>query len=486
MIEIVTQNLRPVNEPERMAAVKITIQPNSNNTKPILTLLEEMGYSLPCNCHGRHRCSGHTYSFDCSMVPVSSITVDIPEPLSSLSGIALEDKLSLEGKGDTVLIDLGTTTIALALIDKTTKELRRTVVFENPGKHFGADIISRIHASVDGYKDELRQELQKALMTEVTRLCQSNKQTLSDISSCYIGGNTAMIHILMGYDCTPFTKNPFILTEIPVAPFSWKDCRVCIMPWLSAFIGGDITSGIYACGLDSSTYTTLFVDLGTNGEMVLCHDNKLYLTSTAAGPAFEGGNLSCGCAAVRGAITNVRLRTLQPALSTIEGTLPIGICGSGALSLCAELLRKKYVTQEGIITEKFPMDGIFLGTSAQGKKLYFTRDDFRQVQTGIAAIAAGIHTLLQEAGITHQEVSTLYLGGGFGFFLNPDDCDVLHLFSSIEKEKVKPLGNTCLAGLFQCACNDICDIPMRSLIYIPLAGNSVFEKSFLHHMAYED
>lgn len=122
--------------------------------------------------------------------------------------------------------------------------------------------------------------------------------------------------------------------------------------------------------------TSVLLDLGTNGEIVLSHNGVQYVTSTAAGPAFEGGNLSCGCASVSGAISQVVLRRLHPKLTTIDNKLPIGLCGSGAISVCAELLRKGFVTKDGVFTEQFPAEGLLLSLSATGTKIVFTKDDF--------------------------------------------------------------------------------------------------------------
>ena len=161
-------------------------------------------------------------------------------------------------------------------------------------------------------------------------------------------------------------------------PLSIGNCTVYTAPWISAFVGGDITAGLLSCHLPSSGENALFLDLGTNGEMVLNHKGKLYTAATAAGPAFEGNGLSCGCPGISGAISHVVLRTLFPSLTTINNAHPIGICGSGAISLCAELLRKHYVTSDGVLTEKFKTDGIVLSKSPDGKSITFLPEDLRR------------------------------------------------------------------------------------------------------------
>lgn len=472
--------------------MQVTIQADSTNTKTVLSILEEMGYPLPCNCHGRHHCSGRTYSFDCSLVPKESITISLPESTSeNITGISLEDKVPVRGAGDTILIDLGTTTVALALIDHGSTELRQTSVFTNPQKKYGSDVISRIHASIHGKREQLMTMIQEALFENVRLICEKNHQTPDELTYCYIAGNTSMIHLLMGYDCKPLSKSPFILRETSPSSFLYKGCKVQILPWFSAFVGSDITAGMYACHMDitasgNDSDSVLLVDLGTNGELLLRHKNQFYSTATAAGPAFEGNGLSCGCPGIPGAISAVRLMPLSVKLTTIGDRLPVGICGSGAVSLCAELLNRRYITPDGILTERFPSEGILLGHSPSHTPLYFTADDLRQIQVSIAAIAAGIDTLVYEAGITLADITAVYLGGGFGFYLDLNACQTLGLFSALPISCIYPMGNTCLRGLFRCACDtdNLSSGPLPDTHTISLAEHPFFRQQFISHMTY--
>lgn len=470
--------------------MNIIINADMKNTKNILTLLEEMGYSLPCNCNGRHHCNGKQYPFDCSLVPTSPITVSLPDSQRVLSGISLEDMTPIAGPADTVLIDIGTTTVALALIESATGTLRQTHVFENPQRSYGSDVIARIRASCQGDAEKLQDSVITAITENVRLLCRNNNQTTEMISHCFIGGNTTMIHLLMGYNCTPLASSPFLIEQASPAPFYYGSCKVTIFPWLSAFIGGDITSGLYACHMTDTDETTsdtaLFIDLGTNGEMVLRHQGHLYTAATAAGPAFEGGGLSCGCPGIPGAICGVTLKRLRPALSTIGNKLPIGLCGSGAIELCAELLRHNYVTKEGVLTERFSSNGIFLASSPQGIPLRFTPEDFRNVQLAVSAIAAGIDTLAYTAEIHVEEIPITYLGGGFGFYLSLKDCYTLGMFSSLPETGIQPMGNTCLRGLRKYSLqpdNSIQNLPVKN---VSLADSSYFQQQFIRHMTYSD
>ena len=195
-----------------------------------------------------------------------------------------------------------------------------------------------------------------------------------------------MIHLLFGYDCTSLGHSPFTIKAPSPEPLSIGNCTVYTAPWISAFVGGDITAGLLSRHLPSSGENALFLDLGTNGEMVLGHKENSIPAATAAGPAFEGNGLSCGCPGIPGAISHVVLRNLFPSLTTINNAHPIGICGSGAISLCAELLRKHYVTSDGVLTEKFKTDGIVLSKSPDGKSITFLPEDFRSIQLAIAPL----------------------------------------------------------------------------------------------------
>ncbi len=462
--------------------MKITVPVSKSNTKPILTLLEEMGYTLPCNCHGRHYCDGSTYSFDCSMIPHGDVTLDLPET-APVRSITLETE-TVPGPADTLLVDLGTTTIAMALMQSSTGELRQTSLFANPQSQWGSDVMARIHAACHGDLGRLKNSVSRGIREQAMALCTGNRQSPAKIRRCYIGGNTAMIHILMGYDCSPLAASPFTPGPAP-APFHCGDCTVIIPPWMSAFVGGDITAGLRACRMPGEG-TAMLIDLGTNGEMALAHRGQCYTTATAAGPAFEGNGLSCGCAGIPGAITSVSLRPLHPVLTTIDNKLPVGLCGSGALSLCAELLRRGFVDSRGILTSLFPEEGVFLGNTPEGRSLRFTPEDFRNVQLAVAAIAAGMETLCHTAGIRPEDIPVLHLGGGFGFHLSPEDCRTLGLFSSFPAERIHIAGNTCLTGLYYYAQEPEKAIESPSSRYLELSSDPYFKKQFIRHMTYSD
>lgn len=513
--------------------MKLTISPDSSNTKNIITLLSEAGYSLPCNCGGNAKCNSSIYSFNCLDIPKEEITIELPAsvkknlaspiktPLKTnqkagqktnpkvdqivdqkaestvpiVEGVSLIDVPTYEGIGDCILIDLGTTTIAVILIDSKHGTINKSTIFTNPNTIYGLDVITRITSSLNGNKDIIKQQLTTEINNQLAHLCEKNKQDKNAIKNIYIAGNTTMMHLLFGFDAKGLSAEPFFADSSKlkyiVNPFhDFQKSGFHVVPWLSPFIGGDILSGIIGTNLSYST-NTLFVDLGTNGEIVLNHNNKLYATSTSAGPAFEGGALSCGSAAVDGAIYFAEISHGKIKYKTINNKTPIGICGSGAISLFASLLKNHYITVEGILTDKFPKEGIQLVGS-----LYFTSKDLRQVQSAVAAIAAGIDTLLHTAKLYNEAdakntIKKIILGGSFGFHLRQNDFQTLNLFSCLSNNSVHCAGNTCLQGLYKLAitktsANEWNHEPIKNINIVSLGNNSVFKERFISHMTYPD
>jgi len=409
---------------------------------------------------------------------------------NQIKGLTLEGLTVQAGPADSLLIDIGTTTIALALMNSKEASLVATTSFANPQRSFGDDVISRVQAQLEGQGEELTRLLRTGLLDQTKALCRQHQIPPSSLQHTYIAGNTCMIHSLLGYDMTPLSASPFRLKEENPEAFDWRDedfhTRVVILPWLSTFIGGDITAGLLACGLEQYQ-NALFLDLGTNGEMVLKKGDSYYMCSTAAGPAFEGNGLTCGLPAIPGAISKVKLRPLGAQTETIDNLLPLGLCGSGALSVSAELIRRGYVDSQGILNSKFPEEGILLAKSAKkGQPLYFQAQDLRQIQLAKAAIAAGIDTMAEVAKLDLKDLDQALIGGGFGFFLDPKDSQTLGLLSQIPASKVKALGNTCLLGLFYLACGKANLKTLPNFHFVPLGHHKVFKSRFIQQMKFPD
>lgn len=466
----------------------ITIHATSENEKTIIDLAEEQGFSVPCNCHGANVCGGRQYDFPCGMIPHSDTTISLPDA-NEIMVTTLDAKTDKTILPDSLLIDIGTTTVAMVFYHSAARTVFHSVTFTNPQRAYGADVISRIKYDVEFHNDYT---LKKLICDEISNQFHTFFCLHSDIKikTCLIGGNTTMIHLLLGFPLDGMAKSPF-------TPYSCNELHLCyhntdvyILPWLSAFIGGDITAGLLSLDFDKRTDTCLLADLGTNGELALLHDGMLFTAGTAAGPAFEGGGLSCGCPAIPGAISDMTWNPIIPKLQTIGNKLPVGICGSGAVSILSELITHGYLLPSGILADKFPDTGILIGKTAAAKDIRFTAEDVRQMQLAVAAIGAGIDALCRQAEISLADVDHFYLAGGLGHHMHIEKASLTGLFSNMDTDRITPVGNSCLSGLAAISSKlstltdrtshvkDIC----REHI---LADDDYFQQQFIRHMTYE-
>lgn len=349
-----------------------------------------------------------------------------------------------------IAIDLGTTTLAFALVNNC-GDIVVTFTSENHQRSYGADVISRIKAANEGDLLTLKSIIAKDLNIGVKRLLAKKQCDIEDVELITIAGNTTMIHLLMGYSCEGLGKFPFIpetLDEINTdtnSLFSSQESniKVKIMPGISAFVGGDILSGIYELDINMEKTPILFIDLGTNGEMVIGNRYGLLTTSTAAGPAFEGGKISCGVPSISGAIYDIEIQSKGRRIkySTIDGKIPVGICGTGLISLIYELRKNEIVDENGNLIDEYFEHGFEI---AKGIKI--TQQDIREFQMAKSAIRAGIEMLLKEFVMEAKDFETVYLAGGFGQFLNISKATAIGLLPSNVSCEIKSVGNTSLKG----------------------------------------
>lgn len=469
--------------------MKITVHATPKNKKTILDLIEEQGISLPCNCHGANACGGKQYDFPCHLIPHEEMTISLRQQ-SPFEGLSLEADATKEHLPDTLLIDLGTTTVAMIFYHSKYHTIYHKETFPNPQIPYGADVISRIKYDVEFHNDYT---LKKSICHKITERFEAILSAQKDIhiDTCLIGGNTTMIHLLLGFpldgmSAAPFTPHAVTMQQLHL---NRNNTDIFFLPWLSAFIGGDILSGMLYLDFDYRSDTCLLADLGTNGELALLHDHHIFMAGTAAGPAFEGAGLSCGCPAIPGAIADATLGTVMPRLQTIGNKLPSGICGSGAISMLSQLLTCGYMDSHGILSENFPDKGILLCRTVQGEELRFTMEDTRQMQLAIAAIGAGIDTLCHRAGIRPEQIDHLFLAGGLGYSINILKASKTKLFSDIPLSRIQAVGNSCLYGL-AALCENTTTLAERFSQFeqiseeVILADEPYFEEQFIRHMTY--
>ncbi len=353
-----------------------------------------------------------------------------------------------------IAIDIGTTTIAVQLLNPETGKKLATHTTINHQRTFGADVISRIMASVQGKKEELQKLIRKDLAESIPKVTAKAGVAPAQISEVVIAGNTTMIHLLMGYDCKGLGEFPFTPANIKQITDTYAnifgddflEAMVYILPGISTFVGGDIVAGLYTCDFDIKKEYSLLIDLGTNGEIALGNQDKILVTSTAAGPAFEGGNITFGVGSIEGAISGVTIDEQGTHIATIADKAPVGICGTGVIEAVSELVRAELVDETGCMDDVYFDDGYLLAKMPDGTQIVLTQADIREIQLAKSAVRAGVETLFLRYGISKEEVSHVYLAGGFGFKLDCSKAIQIGMLPQCFADKIETVGNSSLGG----------------------------------------
>ena len=285
-----------------------------------------------------------------------------------------------------------------------------------------------------------------------------------------------MTHIFAGFDVSGLAAAPYE----PVTTDFVETDGFLLMPGLGAFVGGDVLMGMIASGAFESDEVTAFIDVGTNGEMAVGSRDGILAGGTAAGPAFEGGSISCGSPAKPGAISGVEISGRLVDVKTVGDEKPGSICGSGIIEAVSEFLRNGIIDGHGNMAEEY--DGVF----TLCPDVTVTQDDVRQVQLAKSAIRAGFETLVETAGIRAADVKRLYIAGGFGKNLNVEKCCGIGLIPSELKDKCVLSGNTSLSGTVKYATGEITDEMIRDVKArtrtVNFAGLGSFRQKFIENM----
>lgn len=381
---------------------------------------------------------------------------------------------NLEAADCFIAVDIGTTTIAMALVEEETGEIRDMFFSINHQRKFGADVISRIKAANEKNAEELKQLIENDLWQGICKLTEGKKEALPtdltgikmeketseiNLTKIVIAGNTTMVHLLMGYSCESLGKYPFVSKHLKQVECYLKECfafhfddkfqeiQVTILPGISTFVGGDIVAGLLCCPGFETEELCLLIDLGTNGEMVLGNKNRLLTASAAAGPAFEGGNIVCGMAGIPGSICQVKIQNQRAVVKTIKTKMPpVGICGSGLVSVMAQLKQHKIIDEFGGFRYPYNKQGYPLWTFENGEKIAIYQQDIREFQKAKSAIRAGIEILMEEYGCKESDISRVYLAGGFGTHLSKEDAILTGILPPTFGEKTEAIGNSALKG----------------------------------------
>jgi len=312
------------------------------------------------------------------------------------------------------------------------------------------------HAVIDGMNSIIRE------------LVQEHNVKLTNVNGIMCAGNTTMMHLLLKVDPTYIRREPYISTAnfVPVIRASEAGLKVnprgllACVPGVATYVGGDITAGVLACGLDDEEALTMLIDIGTNGEIVLGNKEWMVSCSASAGPAFEGSGIACGMRAASGAIQRVKIKkdTLDVDFQVIGEAEPKGICGSGLIDLVAEMFKRGIIDRNGRIKKGIKSRRIRQGkeglefvvvparSSATKQDVVVTEQDIENIKRSKGAVYAATAVILRRLGLKHTDINKIMIAGGFGTYLDIEKAITIGLLPDLPKKKFEFVGNSSLAG----------------------------------------
>lgn len=372
-----------------------------------------------------------------------------------------------------VAVDIGTTTVVAALVNLDTGAELATASVINPQKQYGLDVLTRITYAMENPNDA-QTKLQHAIVDGINKLidelCTETSISKLQLYEVVIAGNTTMLHLLMGVDSTVIGKSPYAPVFVNAKTLLAKEIGIkaghmtmlYCLPSVSAYIGADIVAGTYVCGLHDTDKTSLFIDIGTNGEIVLAHEGRLISCSCAAGPALEGMNISAGMRAQEGAIEELEITPSAITTKVIGDKTGIGLCGSGILAVVREMIKTGIVTPKGsmIKLDKLEEDDYrrrYIRLNGNKRELVLgntqvpivvTQSDVRQVQLAKGAILSGFYALLNKAGISMDDLDQVIVAGQFGAHLPADSLIGTGILPEGVRNKLLYVGNASKTGAY--------------------------------------
>ena len=378
-------------------------------------------------------------------------------------------------------VDIGTTTMALKLCRLYDGKVLATVGCANPQRDIAADVIGRIEAAMAGSLGHLRELAENAIGMLLSDGCSLADIPEEQVDVLVVTGNTTMLYLLTGKDPTPLSRAPFKADCLFGYETTILGRKAYLPPCMDAFVGADITCAVLSSRMAALPGPALLCDIGTNGEIALWKNGTLYATSTAAGPAFEGAGISCGCGSVRGAIDRVWMEDEQVCIHTIGEAPAVGLCGSGLIDAIAALLGSGDISETGAMgAQELPL----------AEAVSLTRKDVRAVQLAKAAIAAGIQTLLETTETEESEITDFYICGGFGAHLNLKSALDIGLIPESLAKKAKVMGNAALSGAVNMMLDQGCHTTAERLAaasrQLNLGGNPKFNENYIEHMLFPE
>lgn len=439
---------------------------------------------------------------------------DFDVSLTLAYGVSKWSVIDIEGadakNAYALAVDIGTTTVAAYLVD-----MDEGIVLDKAGTYnhqsiYGSDVISRI-VYADENKDGLK-ELQKAVVSSINEVIDlmllRNSLEPSDIKAITSAGNTVMTQMFLNINCTYLRLEPYVPAAVEFPPLraydlglhTHQDAIVLVAPSVASYVGGDISAGVLYSKMYEAEPLTLFIDIGTNGEMVLGNNEWLMTCSCSAGPAFEGSGLSCGMRAMDGAITSLKIdpQSMEPTIETINSASPRGICGSGMIYALAEMRQKGVIDRTGnfadsVIAKRIRKkdDGdeyvlAYKGEYGAKKDICITENDIKNILRAKAAIFAGIRIMMSQMELDFDCLDKVVIAGGFGSFLNVKDAISIGMLPDLPLDKYEYVGNSSVQGALEV----LLDIDRkkkeieiaRAMTYLELSIGNQFMEEFVQAM----
>ncbi len=465
-------------------------------------ILEEGSISVPKPCGGRGNCGKCKVELTgavsepneqeqyfgarlmCQAIILGDAEVRIHEtaPLKQIEigGAKIDEVVVPEAGKLGAAIDIGTTTLAVRVYDLNIEKMIGELGEENPQRVFSADVVGRISAALEGDAESLRTTIINGLKDIINRILFNAGRSGDQIDTLVITGNTTMLYLLLGQNVECLSRAPFKADRLFDEEVELLGGHVYLPPCISSFVGADISCAVLSSGMCRTNETKMLCDIGTNGEIALWNDGTLYVTSTAAGPAFEGAGISCGCGSIQGAIDRVWIKDGCIRFHTIDELPPVGLCGSGLLDALAAFLNLNVIDETGAIKDNFLV---------LAPEVKLTKADIRSLQLAKAAIAAGIETLLKISEVKVDQITELYISGGFGRHINVSSAVQIGLIPSELGSKVRFIGNGALAGAEKLLLNKNCRAEIQQIVNVALpvnlGGNLNFNDCFVDHLGFD-
>ena len=408
-----------------------------------------------------------------------------------------------------IAVDIGTTTVSVWLVNLTTGKVEAQVSEYNGQIARGEDVISRIvYSSKDGGSQELRNLVLGTINKLIETACRQLNTSPEEIQKAVIAGNPTMMHLLLGLPAQSIRLSPYIpiVNQFPPStgsviglnmnPEGLVDC----LPGVASYVGADISAGVLSSGLSEKVENTLFIDIGTNGEIVLGNQDWLITCACSAGPAFEGAGVIHGMRATQGAIEEVWIagaktdKPYEPTYRVIGNTAPSGICGSGLISLVAEMMLTGVVDKGGFIDLSLPTPRVRQGEhgpeyvlawgsdTENHQDIVITAVDIDNLKRAKAAIFAGFNVLAASVGIEFDTIDQLLIGGSFGKYINVEKAVQIGLLPDLPLEKFQFLGNTSARGAYLALIDESARVRLTEIAsrmtYLELSADNSFYEAF--------